>query len=820
MMNKVVDVLNQINNGDEINFSIPLNNSTIDVSGTAYLDQRGNIVVKTTSINAGDLSIENGIVTIEKGKSLAYGDDINIHINGDGKIGEVSENINDAQISISNNQVTVSNTPLGMDEGTFDINDNFQFNIHKSDGQTYSSEVLLKQNQSGSYGSGKMVTLATNKDVDKSTIKTTTTNNQKNTKENNVTAATGDLNTNTKSGKGDTSEVKDITQFEARDHSDYWKAEFQTILNDTSDKNYDTLAKQLQSDVDSLQKDFAKVKDQITLWEGSASDSTKQSIQKIIGKFDCTMDNINNAIGPACSKIEDFKEKLELLKKGKEDLTGEDGNGGLDKELEELTKDYEEKKTTYDNLKSNEPPVNKWVSDDKGGHNEHNPAHDTWETNVASAETAMNEAESKVTEMQELIKTKEAELDKLLDEVLATYTTIKNLASSISTFKDFLGDKLQSGNINSASDFVNYYDRLLTDINKFSFASSTDYSKGSAPVLADEKFFEKACNAHSSEGWKIENGVVTMVIDGKTCTYDTKRHIYSTGDRNTQLETYIYLPSHIVESGDYSALENLNTYTYFTSSQNMYVNAIDKEEINTITMKVVKSDPFNSKYDTVESLTKMTNTVANTDLSKCENIIGGDSVYGAHSLKIAASTGDLYSTVYCIDNAAIVTGYNGKAGTKEQFDSLEDLKGLDGKNIYFINTSGDDNYAMGADMSVERGRAYVPVGSNGNISVDQVKNSFTYTGIELVAKNCPNSKIHIVYQDQDTAKSYQSTNFPIALDQLASQYSNVWNDSDSWDDYISKKYKTHSEGNYIAADLASAETTNNPNYDNNYNISA
>ena len=53
--------------------------------------------------------------------------------------------------------------------------------------------------------------------------------------------------------------------------------------------------------------------------------------------------------------VEEFKKKLEQLKEGKEKLTGEDGNGGLDKELEELTTDYEEKEKAYNDLLFSEP---------------------------------------------------------------------------------------------------------------------------------------------------------------------------------------------------------------------------------------------------------------------------------------------------------------------------------------------------------------------------------------------------------------------------------------------------------------------------------
>ena len=617
-----------------------------------------------------------------------------------------------------------------------------------------------------------------------------------------------------------------------RSHEDYWNSEFQRMLDSTKDVNYDALAKKLQSDVEFLSKDVKNSQGQITEWQGQGKEAADAAFNTINSKLDCVLDNIESTIEPACEQIEEFKVKLDELKKGKEELTGADGNGGLDKELELLTKDYEEKKAYRESVESNEPPATIYKENEDGtGHNVTNPDHNAWAIKRRDALSEESAAKELMDKKQEEINVKEAELDLLLDDVKSRYSAIQALVGTVNSFRDGVGAALDG--TGEGADLIASLDQILAGLENVTLATDADYSIKSPAVLASPEFFEQACKAHADDGWKVEGNIVTMYINGTECTYDMKRHKFC-GDYQTlkngkqkkvEIEAYFYLPSHVVESGDYSVLENLDTYTFFTSNKKQYMNTINNKEINTLSMMVVKSDPMNSKYGAVANLTRAGNAMAGTNLNKCQNSIGGDSIYGAHSLKLAASTGDLYKTVYCVDNAAIVTGVNGKAGTKEQFASLDDLKGLDNKNIYFINTSGDDNYSMHADMTlgkdgkVKRGRAYVPVSNTKTISVDQVKESFTYTGIELVAQNCPNSKIHIVYQCEDTAKAYQRENFPVALDQLADKYGNVWNDSENWSEYASKLYQTHSQGNYIPHDLNEAASTIDPNHSRNYRIS-
>ena len=774
--NDIIEELSSIKDNDAVSFSIPIDGHAVDVSGIATIDEKGNIVVKTDPFVVGDFSFESGTLTINKKNGNFDANNIDIVIDGVGKYGEITSNLNDFEIKINGDRVTIENPPIGVKSGTFLIPEQYKFAVQNG-ANDLASVLQLAQNskigrpssfQSSSYGSGG------GGGGQSKSRNSSGNNNRSSSKSSTITAAA------------------DEAKFVAKNHDEYWNAEFQSILDNTADVDYDHLAQQLKSDVDYLKTDFAKVKDKMNGWIGSASESAKITYEAILNKFECTFKNITESVGPACTKIETFKETLEKLKKGKEELTGSDGNGGLDKELKDLTKDYEDKKAKYDNLKSNEPSTTRTVTNDAGKKvKEHNPDYDSWKTNLSNAEKDMNSAKELMEGKQKEVKAKEEELDLLLEDAKETYKTIKELVSQVNTFKDYLGNGSKSNYLSSASSALNNFDKISKD---FGTISLVDYSDKSKAVLADSTFFEQACKEHAKEGWSIDGNIVTMVIDGKKCQYDMKKHTFTEG-KNKTLEAYFYLPSDIVKSGDYSKLSSLNTYTFFTSKEDLYVNTIDNRDINTVTVKIVKRDPLNNNYDTVTDITKAANKAAGTDLSICQNIIGGDSVYGAHSLKLAAYNGDLYKTVYCVDNAAIVTGENGRARTKEQFNSIDELKGLDGKNVYFISASGDDNYAYGAVGP----RAYTPV--------SRIEDSFTYTGIELVAKNCPNAKVHIVYQDQDTQKESQRTTNPAALDALASRYSNLTNDSKKWDEFAAKKYKYHSQGNYIPHDLASADST-------------
>lgn len=55
--------------------------------------------------------------------------------------------------------------------------------------------------------------------------------------------------------------IKD--KFEAKDHTEYWNNDFQDILNETKNTNYDVLSNNLQIDVEFLSRDFSRANEQL-----------------------------------------------------------------------------------------------------------------------------------------------------------------------------------------------------------------------------------------------------------------------------------------------------------------------------------------------------------------------------------------------------------------------------------------------------------------------------------------------------------------------------------------------------------------------------
>ena len=124
------------------------------------------------------------------------------------------------------------------------------------------------------------------------------------------------------------------------------------------------------------------------------------------------MSNLQNVVGPACQIITKIKEVTKKLKEGKEKLSGTDGNGGLDKELDDLKKLLEEKKQNLTATKNGEPSQ-KWeqekVEKDDGTYYWRDTSTKTssyvrWERALAAAEEAVEKVEGKIKEKEEEIK--------------------------------------------------------------------------------------------------------------------------------------------------------------------------------------------------------------------------------------------------------------------------------------------------------------------------------------------------------------------------------------------------------------------------------
>ena len=187
--------------------------------------------------------------------------------------------------------------------------------------------------------------------------------------------------------------------------------------------------------------------------------------------------------------------------------------------------------------------------------------------------------------------------------------------------------------------------------------------------------------------------------------------------------------------GNYDNLSTLNTTTVFTGTTPQ----------NSGTLIVQPT--WNNNEKMVASATKFINEFANTDLKNNKNIIMGGSKFGSYSLQIAAHSGKLYDTVVCINAAALVTDKNVRPGARIQFKSISDLKKLDGKNIYFVVAEGELI-------------AYRHHSGNSDWASCYTTQSYLYSGLRLVTRNCPNAEVYLVTNSKDTIyKSIKSKNY-------------------------------------------------------------
>lgn len=344
--------------------------------------------------------------------------------------------------------------------------------------------------------------------------------------------------------------------------------------------------------------------------------------------------------------------------------------------------------------------------------------------------------------------------------------------------------------MNKVADFVTSVDENITlvisdklgftDLNKLAY----NYRQNSRVMEVQQEFF-------TNGGCTIEGDFAIKTINNKECKYNMKNHKFYI-DGHLLFESYFYVPS---GTKSYS---NLNTYTFFAENGEGSKNHIDDQATNSVIAKIMKyrSDKKFDKYDETATLTKFVNSVAGTKLNEgCYNIIGGDSVYGTHSLRITAQNPDVYQKVYCVNNAVIVDGVNGSRGAKTKFESLQELEGLNGKEVFFISATGDENInhgMKGYDGWVNKGTKY--------------EEGYLYTGLNLLCENCPDARVHMIYNDENVNSNQEK--IVTILKDLEGKFKNYSYDSEHWREFAQQDYKLHGDGKYVVSEIVNAGATN------------
>ena len=369
------------------------------------------------------------------------------------------------------------------------------------------------------------------------------------------------------------------------------------------------------------------------------------------------------------------------------------------------------------------------------------------------------------------------------------------MESDVDNMKSVLGDQLES--VSGTDESIPNFDiksMSFSDISKLAY----DVRKNSTPVEATEEFFRNNPNC------RIEGNFAILTVNNTECKYDMKKHKFYIGGK-VALDAKIYVPS---GATNYS---ELNTYTYFVNK--LVPNHIEKQTTNSILIQLFRSDNewgnksiAQTKMYQTGMVTQFVNAVAGTKLKEgCKNAIGGESVYGSHSLKTAANNYGLYQTVYCINNAAIVTGYNNYYGEKTQITAdemtlLNQMAKEKGLDVYFLNVAGDPNLNHGQTHPKWSDK-------KGNYA-----ESYTYTGVVYMLENCPNINVHVSYPKLAPAP-HLSENEMGLYEKLAenpdyaSHYEYI---PDEWTDFANGYYQNHEgyESYGIPAEVAKSKSVN------------
>ena len=426
--------------------------------------------------------------------------------------------------------------------------------------------------------------------------------------------------------------------------------------------------------------------------------------------------------------------------------------------------------------------------------------------------------------------------------IMAAAAAITNVSSDLDGFKSIVLSTITGAEENDV-DYADGEEPDWGDIRKLIYDKESSHEVREATA----KFFEDC-------GCEINNGIVTLKSsDGKTYEYDLNSktlYITKSDGTKTDVKATIYVPDGVT---DYS---KLNAYTYFTSKSNIgnsskkYNERIEDEansgrpyKANAILIRIDKGDVQRGgkdpktredfvKQEEVADMTKFINGVAKTQLDTgyCRNIVAGDSVYGSHAIQLKADNKGLYQTVFCIDNAVLVPYNNDEIPLRERVPGIygnckiydgkeqmtwEQIKNLneDGGDIYFISVNGDPNYSTYSRVNVERGYENIDVGGK-NPSKEQYKMSFTYTGMEILGAHCPKVNTHIVYQEYHDNGTVRE-NLATAIDELASVYKNITDDSEYYPDFARVRYYHHSQGNEAVTDALESPVVSGNHYYNN-----
>ena len=226
-------------------------------------------------------------------------------------------------------------------------------------------------------------------------------------------------------------------------HSDkyFYGTELETIYNNNKGVNYTAEAAALKDQVEQLKQEFLKFHDNCETWSGSANDTAREAIQCILGKFEVTMGNIEKALEPSCTKMDEFIPVLEDLKAQEDILIIYKNELKITKNDLDLLR-----------MKLNSLGACPDQATDPNGYN-------AW----MQADGNVKDYENRVATKEQAIEDQKLLMDDILLKALECYFQISNYQQAVTTFSQFFIDGTDQNKwISSADNLVRFHDSILT----------------------------------------------------------------------------------------------------------------------------------------------------------------------------------------------------------------------------------------------------------------------------------------------------------------------------------------------------------------------
>jgi hypothetical protein len=268
------------------------------------------------------------------------------------------------------------------------------------------------------------------------------------------------------------------SNFQLQEKQESYYPQFKAVHEKISGADFSNKANELRSTVLSLQERVGSVTADMEGWEGNSKVCMNDAILSIRGKLLVTMNNINNALIPACNACDTLDEKLTTLEQE-------------DEKLKELIDDSKEKEIIYNTLYSEWEKMPDTLTDrvasgtnDDGSTKyttitkDNDEKKDKW-VKVCDAKYAWDKA-------LEYVDCQQRREEELCQEIIDLISSIEQLENSIEKLNSYISSSGTNYNkISNSENIKSYYDEIVEDFNSTNLNYAKKYKEGEVIALDD-----------------------------------------------------------------------------------------------------------------------------------------------------------------------------------------------------------------------------------------------------------------------------------------------------------------------------------------------